>query len=144
MENPEDREKWLKITRIIQRPRINPMEIMGVNSQQAVIHLEEHNPGNMHYHCEPCNDFESRSHTTHTSHSTGHKYAFHIRKRTVPYMLGLSHGHQQAQQQASAQKLLIFDKNLCFFPDNYMLFSESLLTRLIKCCIWQRGSNISL
>lgn len=43
----------IKITRIIQHPRINPIEIMGVNNQQAMIHLEEHNSENMHYNCEP-------------------------------------------------------------------------------------------
>lgn len=76
-----------------------------------MILLEEHTSGNMHHNCEPCNDLGSCSHTTHTSHSRGHKYAFHIRKKTISYMLS----HQQAEGQAFGQKLLIFSKAL-FLP----------------------------
>lgn len=83
---------------------------MDVNYQQAVIHVGEHNSGNMHYNCEPCDDLGSCSHTTHTSHTTGHKYAFHIRKKTISYILSLSSGYQPTQGQAFGEKLLIFSK----------------------------------
>lgn len=114
-ENAEERKEWLKITRKIEHPRTNPIEIMAVNNQQAMIHLEEYNSGNMSYNCEPRNDLGSCSHTTHTSHSMGHKYAFHIRKRTISYMLSLSSDDQQAQGHAFGQKLLMFLKPL-FLP----------------------------
>lgn len=143
IENPEEREEWLKITRIIEHPRTNPIEIMGVSNPQAMIHLEEHNSGNMHYNCEPCNDLGSCSHTTHTSHSTGHKYAFHIRKRTISYMLSFSSDHQ-AQGGAFGQKLLIFSKTLITSQKTLCYSLNVLFIGLTKCCVWEQASNMSL
>lgn len=103
-------EKRLKISTRIKHRRTYPIEGMDTNNQQAMTHVKDRNSGNMHYNCEPCNDLGSCSHTTHTSHSMGHKYAFHIRKTTISYTLSLSSGHQQAQRQTFGQKLLIFSK----------------------------------
>lgn len=100
---------------------------MAVNNQQAMIHLEEHNSGNMSYNCEPRNDLGSCSHTTHASHSMGHKYAFHIRKRTISYMLSLSSDDQQAQGHAFGQKLLMFSKTL--------ISSQATIYRSLKVCL---------
>lgn len=82
-------------------------------------------------HCQPCLDLGSCSRSVHASHSTGHKYAFHIRKETIPYVPSLR-GHPQTQGQTAGQKLFMFPQTL-FLPRSIkFFFSLDLLDAVFK------------
>lgn len=48
IENDEEREEQLKITRIIKCHKTNAVEVVSVNNQQTRIHVEEPKSVNMH------------------------------------------------------------------------------------------------
>ena len=56
IENDEEREEQLKITRIIKCHRTNVVEVVSVSNQQTRIHVEEPKSVNMHWSWEPCRD----------------------------------------------------------------------------------------
>lgn len=72
----------------------------------------------------------------------GHKYAFHIRKETIPCMP--SHrGFPQTQGQTAGQKLFMFLQTV-FLRRSVKFFLRPIFTGLIRCCLQEQNLVCSL